>query len=138
MTAGPVPRPTPETEPFWTSTRERRMSIQHCLACAAAVFYPRSICPTCGSTDLEWRPVSGRATLASYVINRRPLPSFEVESQIVALVELEEGVRMMTNVVGVEHAPGALHLGMRLDLDYEERGDQVLPVFRPAPEGASR
>ncbi|WP_349428880.1 OB-fold domain-containing protein [Microbacterium sp. LWS13-1.2] len=132
MTTGPVPKPTPETLPFWESTRARAMSIQHCLDCGAAIFYPRSYCPKCTSSDLEWRPVSGRATLASYVINRRPLPVFEVEQQIIALVNLEEGVRMMTNIVGVEPVPTALQLGMALELDYDERGDQVLPVFRPA------
>ncbi|WP_426323257.1 Zn-ribbon domain-containing OB-fold protein [Microbacterium sp. E-13] len=132
MTTGPVPKPTPETLPFWESTKARAMTIQHCLDCGAAIFYPRSYCPKCLSTDLEWRPVSGRATLASYVINRRPLPVFEVEQQIIALVNLEEGVRMMTNLVDVEPTPAALRLGMELELTYDERGDQVLPVFRPA------
>lgn len=134
MTTGPVPKPTPETLPFWESTKARAMSIQHCLDCGAAIFYPRSYCPKCLSSELEWRPVSGRATLASYVINRRPLPVFEVEQQIIALVNLAEGVRMMTNIVGVEPDPAALRLGMALELDYDERGDQVLPVFRPAPK----
>ncbi|MET8049713.1 MULTISPECIES: Zn-ribbon domain-containing OB-fold protein [unclassified Streptosporangium] len=108
------------------------MRIQHCLTCEAAVFYPRSYCPKCLSSELEWRPVSGRATLASYVINRRPLPMFEVDVQVIALVTLEEGVRMMTNIVDVEPDPTALTLGTALELDYQERGDQVLPVFRPA------
>jgi uncharacterized protein len=134
MTTGPVPKPTPETLPFWESTKARAMSIQHCRDCAAAIFYPRSFCPRCLSSELEWRPVSGRATLASYVINRRPLPVFEVEQQIIALVNLEEGVRMMTNIVDVEPTPDALQLGMALELAYDERGDQVLPVFRPAPK----
>lgn len=132
MTTGPVPQPTPETLPFWESTKARAMSIQHCLDCGEAIFYPRSYCPSCLSSALEWRPVSGRATLASYVINRRPMPVFEVQAQIIALVELEEGVRMMTNIIDVEPTPAALHLGMQLELDYDERGDQVLPVFRPA------
>lgn len=137
MTAGPVPSPTPETLPFWESTKARAMSIQHCRACEAAVFYPRSFCPKCLSSDLEWRPVSGRATLASYVINRRPAPVFETEQQIVALVTLEEGIRMMTNIVDVDPDPASLPLGMALQLVYEERGDQVLPMFRPAAEEAS-
>jgi uncharacterized OB-fold protein len=137
MTPGPVPKPTPETLPFWESTKARAMSIQHCRECAAAIFYPRSFCPTCLSQDLEWRPVSGKATLASYVINRRPAPVFETESQIVALVTLEEGIRMMTNIVGVAAEPSSLELGMPLQLDYEERGDQVLPVFRPVGEVSS-
>jgi uncharacterized OB-fold protein len=132
MTTGPVPQPTPETLPFWESTKARAMSIQHCLECGAAIFYPRSYCPKCLSTELEWRPVTGRATLASYVINRRPMPVFGVAQQVIALVQLDEGVRMMTNVIDIDPTPSALRLGMPLQLDYEERGDQVLPVFRPA------
>jgi len=132
MSSGPVPSPTPETAPFWESTRAHAMRLPFCTACGRAHFYPRSQCPFCHAPDLEWREVSGRATLASYVIDRRPAPVFETESQIVALVDLDEGPRMMTTIVEVEHDPAALHLGMPLTVRYTERGDQVLPLFGPS------
>lgn len=134
VTAKPVPKPTPETLPFWESTKARAMQLQQCADCARFVFYPRTICPACHSLRLEWKPASGKATLASFIINRRPSPAFEGEQPIIALVDLAEGVRMMTNIVGVDPDPANLTLGMALILDYEERGDQVLPVFRLAGE----
>ncbi|WP_373937569.1 Zn-ribbon domain-containing OB-fold protein [Rhodococcus qingshengii] len=130
----PAPVPTPDSIPFWESTREHAMKIQHCLECGKAVFYPRSQCPNCSSSRLEWRPVSGRATLASYVINRRPALGFGTASQIIALVNLAEGVRMMTNLVNVEADPSHLTLGMPLEVVYEERDDMVLPMFTPTRE----
>ncbi|QJY48044.1 Zn-ribbon domain-containing OB-fold protein [Pseudonocardia broussonetiae] len=136
MSSGPVPSPTPETAPFWESTRARAMRLPHCTPCGRPHFYPRSYCPFCHSAELEWREVSGRATLASYVINRRPGPAFEGASQIIALVRLAEGPRMMTNLVEVETDPVSLRLGMPLRVRYSERGDQVLPLFAPAEVAA--
>ncbi|MFD2354878.1 Zn-ribbon domain-containing OB-fold protein [Nonomuraea ferruginea] len=80
--------------------------------------------------------VSGRARLVSYVINRRPMPGFESVSPVIALVELGEGPRLMTNVVGVEPAPENLPLDLRLRVTFEERGGTVLPVFQPEEESA--
>lgn len=136
MSSGPVPSPTPETAPFWESTRARAMRLPFCTACGRAHFHPRSYCPFCTSAQLEWREVSGRATLASYVINRRPAPVFDLGAQIIALVDLAEGPRMMSNLVGVDPDPGALRLGMPLQVRYTERGDQVLPLFTPARAAA--
>jgi uncharacterized OB-fold protein len=74
----------------------------------------------------------GQGTLASYNINYRPFPIFESKDpQVIALVELDEGVRMMSNIVDVEPLPENLELGMRLAVRFEPRGDQFLPVFTP-------
>lgn len=76
---------------------------------------------------------SGRATLYSYVINHRPAPGFEDEAPYaIAVVELEEGVRMMTNLVGVPNTPEHLELDMELQVVFERRGDVSVPLFEPA------
>lgn len=127
----PVPRPTPETQPFWDGTAAGELRIQRCRACERHYFYPRPSCPRCGSADVEWVRASGRATLYSYVINHRPAPGFD-GSYTIAVVELEEGVRMMTNLVGVRPDPEELVLDMPLRVTFEERGDVHVPLFEPA------
>lgn len=130
----PVPTPTPETQHYWDAARERRLDLPHCRACDTVFFYPRGGCPSCGSTDLDWVTASGRATLHSYVISHRPAPGFEPPT-VIAVVETEEGTRMMTNIVGVEPVPDALPLDLPLQVDFEDRGEITVPVFRPAEGG---
>ena len=130
MSEGPVPVPTPETQSFWEGTAAGELRIQRCNSCEKFYFYPRPYCPRCNSDDVEWRVVSGKGTLASYNINYRPFPIFASdEPQIIALVELDEGARLMSNIVGIEPLPENLPLGMRLHVGFEPRGDQFLPVF---------
>lgn len=138
MSEGPVPEPTPETLPFWEGTAAGELRIQRCNDCAKFYFYPRPYCPTCLSENVEWRTVSGRGSLASYNINYRPFPVFKSDQpQVIALIELDEGVRMMSNIVGVEPLPENLPLGMRVKVGFEPRGEQFLPVFSPEHEGAA-
>jgi len=112
-----VPEPTPETQPFWDGCARGELLLQRCRACAKPYFYPRPICPECGSTDVEWFTACGRATLYSYVI---------------AVVQLAEGPRMMTNIVGIPNTPEDLILDMDLQVTFEPRGEISLPVFTPA------
>lgn len=126
-----VPRPTPETQPFWDGAAAGELRVPRCLTCARHHFYPRPACPHCGSGEVEWVTCSGRATLYSYVISHRPAPGFEAPYAI-AVVELEEGVRMMSNIVGVEITPESLRLDMPLRVVFEPRGDVCLPLFTPA------
>jgi uncharacterized OB-fold protein len=79
----------------------------------------------------EWVTVSGRATLYSYIIDFRPPPAFGPGPNIIAVVELAEGPRMMTNLVGVEPDPEQLPLDMALMVEFEPRAEQAVPVFRP-------
>jgi uncharacterized OB-fold protein len=131
MATGLVPKPTPETAPFWEGTKARELRLQQCNDCGKFYFYPRSHCRYCNSENVEWKTVSGKGTLASYVINNRPTPPFDKDTPIiVALIQLEEGPRMMSNIVGVEPKPENLTLDAPVTVDFEERGDQVLPVFR--------
>jgi len=130
----PVPRATPETQPFWEGTAAGELRLQRCASCDAHYFPPRPFCPTCLSDDVTWERVSGRGRLHSYVINHRPAPGFEAPYAI-AVVELAEGPRMMSNIVGVENTPENLVLDMALEVDFEPRGEMALPVFRPARDG---
>jgi uncharacterized OB-fold protein len=95
MTAAAEPVPTPETEPFWAGTRAGELRIQYCRRCARYYFFPRPFCRYCQSRDVEWRPVSGRGRLISYVINHRPAPPAPADvPQVIALVELKEIARL--------------------------------------------
>ena len=108
-------------------------SYGRCVDCGQPYFYPRPLCPSCGSANVEWFTASGRATLYSYVINHRPAPGFEADAPYaIAVVQLAEGPRMMTNLVGVAATPEALELDMPLRVTFEQRGDLSLPVFTPA------
>jgi hypothetical protein len=128
----PKPIPTPETRHFWEGTRAGELRLQRCRACARAYFPPRPFCPHCASAEVEVFRASGRATLASYVIHHRPAPGFEPPYAI-ALVDLVEGPRMLTNLVGVEPTPEALVLDMPLEVCFERQDDLItLPLFRPA------
>jgi uncharacterized OB-fold protein len=129
----PLPAPSPITRPFWDAAREHRLSLQRCPDCARYVFYPRPFCPHCGSDRLEWSDVSGRGTVYSYTVARRATARpFEPDvPYVIAIVELEEGPRMMTNVVGC--APEDVRIGMTVEAAYEDVSDEITLVkFRPA------
>ncbi|WP_375001522.1 Zn-ribbon domain-containing OB-fold protein [Aeromicrobium sp. CTD01-1L150] len=132
-----APRATPETQPYWDGTAVGELRITSCRTCDRPFFYPRSSCPRCGSQDITWITCSGRATLYSYVISARPAPGFEPPT-VIAVVELEEGPRMMTNIVGVEPEPENLPLDLALRVTFEQRGDVAVPLFAPDVEGGAR
>ncbi|WP_432842303.1 Zn-ribbon domain-containing OB-fold protein [Dactylosporangium sp. CA-092794] len=122
--------PTPESLPFWAGTLQGELRLQRCEDCERHYFYPRVSCRYCGSPRVEWRRVSGRGRLLSYIINHRMSPAAAGQQPIIALVELDEGPRMMTNIVGVDPDPDLLALDARVTVDFEPRGDQAVPVFR--------
>jgi uncharacterized OB-fold protein len=130
------PVPTPETAPYWEGARLGELRIQQCQSCGKHYFYPRSNCRYCSSSDVVWRVVSGRARLVSYVINLRPLVGFEGASPVIALVQLDEGPRLMTNIVGIDPSPANLSLDLRLTVAFVDHSGAVLPVFRPELETA--
>ena len=133
MTAKPIPVPTPETQPFWDGCAEGVLRIQRCADCGRPYFYPRPVCPACTSRNVAWFAASGRATLYSYVIDHRPARGFENETPYaIAVVELAEGPRMMTNIIGLPTTPEALVLDMSLQVMFEQRGEISRPVFGPA------
>ncbi|MGK0474308.1 MAG: putative OB-fold protein [Candidatus Azotimanducaceae bacterium] len=127
----PVPIPTPETAHFWEGTKKGELLLQRCQPCDATYFPPRPFCPSCASREVEVFAASGKATLYSYVINHLPHPAFDGPYAI-AVVELKEGPRMMTNIVDVEQTPEALVLDMPLQVTFETLTEEIsLPYFRP-------
>lgn len=120
--------PTSEvSEPFWDATREQRLVLQWCTSCEAPIFYPREACPRCLGFDLEWRPASGRGSV--YAVSVQPGRG-DAESYAVALVELEEGVRLMTNIVGCP--PDEVAVGTAVQVTWEALSDgRNLPLFEP-------
>lgn len=131
------PVPTPETAAYWEGAAAGELRVQRCPD-GHSVFPPRALCPECGAEDLRWVAASGRGTLHSYLVQHRPAPGWEDEvPYVVAIVQLEEGPRMMSNVVGVDPDPAQLPLDLPLVVDFVQRGEHALPVFRPAPTTAA-
>jgi len=136
----PLPQATPETQEFWDGMKRGQFTLQRCndAACARAPYFPpRPFCPSCGSRDVSSFVASGRGTLHSYVINQRPAPGFEDDAPYaIAVVQLEEGPRLMTNIVGVEQTPEALPADLAVILAPDAVTDEItLPKFRPAAGG---
>lgn len=130
--ARPMPVPTPVTEPFWQGLNQGKVLLQRCAACGAWVFYPRSNCSGCLSRDLQWQEVSGAGTIYSFTIARRPTaPQFAgMEPQFVAVVELDEGVRMNSVIVNAEESD--LKVGQKVTPVFDRSGAQTLLYFEPA------
>ena len=130
----PLPRPTPETQHFWDGTRAGELRLQRCRDCRTVYFPPRPFCPACHTEDIEVFAASGRGRLYSYVISYLAVPGFE-PPHIIAVVELEEGPRLLSNLVGVEASPEALELDLDLRVVFEKfavDGDEIgLPLFTP-------
>jgi uncharacterized OB-fold protein len=128
-----LPQPTPETAHFWEGCREGELRLQRCRACAKAYFPPRPFCPHCASREVEVFAASGKASLYSYVINHRPRPDVGTEPHSIAVVELAEGPRMMTNVVNCPQTPEALQLDMPLQVLFRKESEEIsLPFFEPS------
>jgi uncharacterized OB-fold protein len=130
----PIPVPTPETQHFWDGCKDGKLVLQRCDDTGKAYFPPRPFSPFTGSRNVSTFEASGRAILYSYVINHRPAPGFQDDGPYaIAVVELEEGPRMMTNIVDCAQTPEALALDMALEVVFEAITDDItLPKFRPA------
>ena len=130
-----LPTPSPETQAWWDAAGEGRFLVKRCRACQRAHFYPRPFCPHCWSDDVVWEEASGRATVYTWsVVHRNDLPPFhERLPYVVAVVELEEGPKAMTNLVDVD--PAAIQAGMPVEVVFRALDDDQelqVPVFRPA------
>lgn len=128
----PLPQLTPLSAPFWEAARRRELMIQRCRACARHIFYPRLNCTHCGARDLEWVRALGRGTVYTYTVARRPThPAFTDKTPyVIAIVELDEGPRMTTNIVGCD--PEAVRIGMAVEAVFEDvSAETTLVMFRP-------
>lgn len=135
MTDRPVPTIYPETQFYWDGAKEGKLLLNYCNETKQAYFPPRPFSPFTGSRDVSVIEAKGKGRLYSYVINHLPAPGYEAPF-IVAVVMLDEGVKMLTNIVDVPAEPEALELDMPLEVTFETRGDVTVPQFRPAGESA--
>jgi uncharacterized protein len=129
----PLPRPTRLSRPFWEGTKRHELLLLNCNQCGKIWFPPSSRCPRCLSTDCEWKPASGRGKVWSWIVMwQRYFPAFESEIPYnVAYVELEEGPKLMTNIVGCDNE--AILCDMPVEVVFEDVTPEItLPKFRPA------
>lgn len=128
----PLPVPGPESRPFWEATRRHELRLQRCQRCNQFWFPPSSVCPECLSEQWEWAQVSGRGKVFSFVVMHRPYhPGFKSDLPYnCSIIELEEGPRFLSNVVGC--ANEELYVGMPVEVTFDDVTDEVtLPKFKP-------
>lgn len=122
----PAPEPNPETKPFWDAAAQGTLLIKKCRACGEVHYYPRALCPFCGSDLTEWQAAAGTGTLYSYSVMRRAAIPYAI-----AYVTLDEGVTMMTNLVDCNF--DTLKIGQRMKVVFSPTdGGPPVPTFTPA------
>jgi len=127
----PPPQINVETKAFWDATAEGKLMLPRCNACDVVIWYPRLFCPECGSTDISWFEASGKGTVYSYTINRRGQGDYRDLAYVVAYVELEEGPRVLTNIVDCDVEQVAVGQAVQVVFHPTSNG-AALPRFRPA------
>ncbi len=128
----PVPSPDHVTGEFWAAAKRRKLLIQHCEDCGARQSLPQPCCRSCLSEKIRWLEASGRGTVYSYTtIHRPPSPRFEGDvPYTLALVELEEGVRLLSNIIGIP--PEDVRVDMPVEVVFDDISPAIsLPRFRP-------
>ena len=137
----PLPSPiTPEAKPYWEGAKNGKLMIPKCQTCGKPFMHPRVLCPHCSSRDLTWIQASGKGTLHSFEIAHQILnKAFKVKTPVVlALVQLEEGPRVLTNLVNVEPDPKKIRCDMPVQVVFEKQTDEItLPMWEPA-KGSTR
>jgi hypothetical protein len=129
----PVPEPDESMQPFYAAAQQGQLALPRCRACQAYLALGTRVCTECLSEETEWQPVSGKGTLFTFgIMHQLYHPGFRDELPYnIAVVELDEGPRLNTNVVGLPH--DQLRVGMRLEVAFEQVSPAVsLPRFRPA------
>ncbi len=133
----PLPAITTEAKPFWDAAAQNKLVVQRCLNCHAYVWTPRPACYECGNEELEWKDVSGKGTVYSFtvirqVVGRAASKAFEPDvPYVVAWVDLEEGPRMISNVIGCPVED--VKIGMKVSVVFEQQSPEIwLPKFKPA------
>ncbi|MBS4214903.1 MULTISPECIES: Zn-ribbon domain-containing OB-fold protein [Neobacillus] len=131
MIEKPLPIPDGDSDVFWQGCKEHKLLIQKCEDCSSYIFYPRVLCPNCFSEKVEWVQSSGVGKVYSFTIARRPGgPAFKDEvPYVVALIELEEGVRMLSNIIDVD--VDKVDCDMPVEVVFQVEGDFTLPKFKP-------
>jgi uncharacterized OB-fold protein len=132
----PLPAITTEAKPFWDAAAQNKLVMQHCNDCAAWVWTPRPLCNECGSEGITWTPMSGKGKIYSFtvirqVVGRAASQAFQPDiPYVIAWVDLDEGPRMITNVVNCPVED--VKLGMKVTVVFEQASKDVwLPKFKP-------
>ncbi|MEY4373718.1 MAG: hypothetical protein RL219_2487 [Actinomycetota bacterium] len=125
------PRRTEETAPFWDACAQRRLVLPRCVTCTQLIWYPRRFCPACGSTDIVWEQMSGNGSVYTFTVVRRGQgPYKDVSPYVLAYVELDEGPRLLTNVVTDDVE--SIRCGQRVRVRFDAAGDSdAIPRFEP-------
>jgi uncharacterized OB-fold protein len=128
-----APRTTSETEAFWQACAEHRLVLPACKSCITVYWYPRQMCPVCGSRDVDLIAASGRGRIYTFTVMRSGSgPYRDHAPYVVALVELDEGVRMLTNIVDVKM--DAVHIGLEVEVMFDDAEHGAIPRFRPVAD----
>ncbi len=136
MSNRPQPRfPEPNTEPYWEAVKNEELKYQQCNACDEVVFTPRVHCTKCGSDALSWHTSKGEGAVYTYsVVRQNRNPRFaDLGAYALAYVDVDEGFRIFTNIVGVDDPTKDIECGMRVKVEFErqDEGEYPIPVFRP-------
>lgn len=128
----PLPTPNAESQAFWDACADGRLTLARCTACDAVQFPPQATCTACGGTTGTPFDASGRGEVFTFTVNHRaPGPAFAARAPyVIALVDLEEGPRLMMNVINC--APEDVAIGLAVRVVFEKRGDMALPQAEPA------
>lgn len=132
ITIKPAPIVNDWARPFWEAARQEKLVIQRCKDCDEYIFYPRIACPYCFSDNIDWVEASGKGTVYSYTVVENNAPSAFINDipYVVAVVRLEEGVQMLSNIVGCE--PCDVRCDMAVNVTFEKLDDEfTLPKFKP-------
>ncbi len=123
----------PDTAPFWRATHEHELRYQRCDDCGALIFYPRAHCTACLGRSLSWHRAAGEGVIYSFSVVRQSYhPFFRTRvPYAVGYVDLDEGPRLLTNLVGIDHPTTDLHIGQRVRVQWEDHEELALPLFRP-------
>ena len=131
----PMPKfPEPDTEPFWEAAKNHELRYQVCDECGGIVFHPRRHCTHCPSLSLTWKTSKGEGVIYSYsVVRQNYHPAFhERLPYVIAWIDLDEGFRMLSNVVGVDDPATGVSIGQRVRVEWEDFEEASLPMFTPA------
>lgn len=130
--AKPIPRIDEESKGYWEACGRGELYVQRCRDCDTLRHYPRALCPSCLSEQVEWIRCSGRGKVYTFTVTyQNQAPGFRDQlPYVLAYVELDEGPRMLTNIVDCE--PGSVEIGMAVQVAFDELTDEIaLPKFRP-------
>lgn len=128
----PLPRSNEhDTREFWAATKEKEFRYQQCDNCDTIIFYPRRHCTSCTSGNLSWKVSAGTGTVYTYSVVRQSYHPFfrNLVPYTVAWIDLDEGLRILSNIIGIE--PSKVTIGQKVRIEWEEHENLNIPLFRP-------